>query len=106
MLVAVPPCSWMKNDSAGLAPETDGEDSAYVRMPRQGEHQADGVLVVVTAGEADDVGIRLILYDGVGNKLRALHGVDHQQQVADAFLALGLIPKPIKISDAARRPGT
>ena len=29
-----------------------------------------------------------------------------QQQVADAFLALGLIPKPIRISDAARRPGT
>jgi sulfonate transport system substrate-binding protein len=29
-----------------------------------------------------------------------------QQQVADAFFALCLIPKPIKISDAARRPGT
>src|SRR6266571_5749325 len=29
-----------------------------------------------------------------------------QQQVADTFLALGLLPKQIKISDAARRPGT
>jgi sulfonate transport system substrate-binding protein len=29
-----------------------------------------------------------------------------QQQVADTFFALGLIPKSIKISDAARRPGT
>jgi sulfonate transport system substrate-binding protein len=29
-----------------------------------------------------------------------------QQQVADAFFALGLIPKQIKISDVARRPGT
>src|SRR6201990_3036255 len=29
-----------------------------------------------------------------------------QQQVADTFFALGLLPKPIKISDAARRPGT
>jgi sulfonate transport system substrate-binding protein len=29
-----------------------------------------------------------------------------QQQVADTFFALGLIPKPVKISDAARRPGT
>jgi sulfonate transport system substrate-binding protein len=29
-----------------------------------------------------------------------------QQQVADTFLALGLIPKPIKISDVARKPGT
>lgn len=29
-----------------------------------------------------------------------------QQQVADAFLALGLIPKAIKISDVARRPGS
>ncbi|NOJ46061.1 sulfonate ABC transporter substrate-binding protein [Bradyrhizobium archetypum] len=29
-----------------------------------------------------------------------------QQQVADAFFALGLIPKQIRISDAARRPGS
>src|ERR1700710_1564321 len=29
-----------------------------------------------------------------------------QQQVADAFFALGLLPKQIKISDVARRPGT
>jgi sulfonate transport system substrate-binding protein len=29
-----------------------------------------------------------------------------QQQVADTFFALNLIPKQIKISDAARRPGT
>src|SRR6266478_6525222 len=28
-----------------------------------------------------------------------------QQRVADAFFALGLLPKQIKISDAARRPG-
>jgi sulfonate transport system substrate-binding protein len=29
-----------------------------------------------------------------------------QQQVADTFFALGLLPKQVKISDAARRPGT
>ena len=29
-----------------------------------------------------------------------------QQQVADTFFALGLLPKQIKISDAARKPGT
>src|ERR1700681_2447167 len=29
-----------------------------------------------------------------------------QQRVADSFFALGLLPKQIKISDAARRPGT
>lgn len=29
-----------------------------------------------------------------------------QQQVADTFFTLGLIPKAIRISDAARRPGT
>ena len=29
-----------------------------------------------------------------------------QQRVADTFFALGLLPKQIKISDAARRPGT
>src|SRR3954466_11661924 len=32
--------------------------------------------------------------------------VADQQQVADTFFALGLLPKQIKISDAARRPGT
>ncbi|WOH80707.1 sulfonate ABC transporter substrate-binding protein [Bradyrhizobium sp. BEA-2-5] len=32
--------------------------------------------------------------------------VADQQQVADAFFALGLIPKQIKISDVAWRPGT
>jgi sulfonate transport system substrate-binding protein len=32
--------------------------------------------------------------------------VADQQQVADAFFALGLLPRQIKISDAARRPGT
>jgi sulfonate transport system substrate-binding protein len=29
-----------------------------------------------------------------------------QQQVTDTFFALGLIPKQIKISDVAWRPGT
>jgi sulfonate transport system substrate-binding protein len=29
-----------------------------------------------------------------------------QQQVADAFLALGLIPKPVKVSDIVRRSGS
>jgi sulfonate transport system substrate-binding protein len=29
-----------------------------------------------------------------------------QQQVADSFFALGLLPKQVKISDVARRPGT
>ena len=32
--------------------------------------------------------------------------IGDQQQVADTFFALGLLPKQIKISDAARRPGT
>jgi sulfonate transport system substrate-binding protein len=32
--------------------------------------------------------------------------VADQQQVADAFFALGLLPKTIKISDVARRPGS
>ncbi|WP_454621264.1 hypothetical protein [Bradyrhizobium cenepequi] len=29
-----------------------------------------------------------------------------QQQVADTFFALGLLPKPIKISEVARRSGS
>jgi sulfonate transport system substrate-binding protein len=32
--------------------------------------------------------------------------IAEQQQVADTFFALGLIPKPIRISDVARRSGT
>ena len=32
--------------------------------------------------------------------------VAEQQQVADTFFALGLMPKAIKISDVARRPGS
>jgi sulfonate transport system substrate-binding protein len=32
--------------------------------------------------------------------------VADQQQVADRFFELGLLPKQIKVSDAARRPGT
>jgi sulfonate transport system substrate-binding protein len=32
--------------------------------------------------------------------------IAEQQQVADTFLALGLLPKAIKISDVARKPGT
>src|SRR6266568_6923753 len=32
--------------------------------------------------------------------------ITDQQQVADTFFALGLLPKQIKISDAARRPGS
>jgi sulfonate transport system substrate-binding protein len=32
--------------------------------------------------------------------------ITDQQQVADTFFALGLLPKQIKISDVARRPGT
>ena len=71
-----------------LAPEADGENSADVRVARQGKHQADGVLVVVAAWKADDVGIGLTLRDGVGDKLRALHGVHHQQQIADTFASV------------------
>ncbi|WP_249144188.1 hypothetical protein [Bradyrhizobium lablabi] len=32
--------------------------------------------------------------------------IAEQQQVAETFFALGLIPKQIKISDVAWRPGT
>jgi sulfonate transport system substrate-binding protein len=41
-----------------------------------------------------------------GIKLVADSVIADQQQVADAFFALGLLPKQIRISDAARRPGT
>ena len=40
------------------------------------------------------------------NYLRQVAQAADQQQVADAFFALNLIPKAIKISDVARRPGT
>ena len=34
-------------------------------MPRQREHQTDGVLVVIATGKADDVRVGLTLRDGV-----------------------------------------
>jgi sulfonate transport system substrate-binding protein len=32
--------------------------------------------------------------------------VAEQQRIADTFYALGLLPKPIKISDVVRRAGS
>ena len=40
------------------------------------------------------------------NYLRQIAQAADQQRVADTFFALGLLPKQIKISDAARRSGT
>jgi sulfonate transport system substrate-binding protein len=54
------------------------------------------VAVVEVALKRQSYGIKPIT-DGV---------VADQQQVADTFFALGLLPKAIKISDVARRPGT
>lgn len=54
------------------------------------------VAVVEVALKRQSYGIKPIT-DGV---------VAEQQQVADTFFGLGLIPKAIKISDVARRPGT
>lgn len=53
------------------------------------------VPVVEVALKRQSYGIKPIT-DGV---------IADQQKVADSFFALGLLPKPIKISDAARRPG-
>ena len=54
------------------------------------------VAVVEVALKRQSYGIKPIT-DGV---------IADQQRVADTFFALGLLPKQIKISDAARRPGT
>src|SRR6187397_1141286 len=54
------------------------------------------VPVVEVALKRQSYGIKPIT-DGV---------IADQQQVADAFFALGLLPKQIRISDAARRPGS
>ncbi|QDW36856.1 sulfonate ABC transporter substrate-binding protein [Bradyrhizobium sp. KBS0727] len=54
------------------------------------------VAVVEVALKRQAYGIKPIT-DGV---------IADQQQVADTFFALGLLPKAIKISDVARRPGT
>jgi len=54
------------------------------------------VAVVEVALKRQSYGIKP-LTDGV---------IADQQQVADTFFALGLLPKAIRISDVARRPGT
>ncbi len=71
-----------------LAAETDAEHAADVGMRGQRQHEADGVVVVVAAGEADDVHVRLAFGDLLRHEARALHGVDHEQVIADAFAAV------------------
>jgi hypothetical protein len=68
--------------------------------PRHAEQLAPAiglpVAVVEVALKRQSYGIKPIT-DGV---------INDQQQVADTFFALGLIPKQIKISDVARRSGS
>lgn len=54
------------------------------------------VPVVEVALKRQSYGIKPITEDVIAD----------QQQVADAFFALGLIPRQIRISDAARKPGS
>ncbi len=71
------------------ATEANGEHGAHVWMPSQREHQANGISVVVTAGEADDVDVRLAFSDGMGDVLGAFDGVDDEHEIANAFAAIG-----------------
>ena len=72
-----------------LAAEAHGEHAADVGMRGQREHEADGVVVVVAAGEADDVRVGLVFGDLLRHEARALDGVDHEQMIANAFAAVG-----------------
>jgi sulfonate transport system substrate-binding protein len=74
---------WAKNDIHAVAEQI----APAVGLP---------VAVVEVALKRQSYGIKPIT-DGV---------IAGQQQVADTFFALGLLPKTIKISDVARRPGT
>lgn len=74
---------WAKNDIHAVAEQI----APAVGLP---------VAVVEVALKRQSYGIKPIT-DGV---------IADQQQVADTFFALGLLPKTIKISDVARRPGT
>ena len=73
---------------------------AYIESYRgpQGDAPAIGlsVPVVEVALKRQSYGIKPIT-EGV---------IADQQQIADSFFALGLLPKQIRISEAARRPGT
>jgi sulfonate transport system substrate-binding protein len=75
--------AWAKNDIRAVAEQL----SPSVGIP---------VPVLKVALERQSYGIRR-LDDAV---------VAEQQRIADTFHALGLLPRPIKISDAVRRPGT
>jgi sulfonate transport system substrate-binding protein len=74
---------WAKNDIHAVAEQI----APAVGLP---------VAVVEVALKRQSYGIKPIT-DGV---------IADQQQVADTFFALGLLPKTIKISDVARRPGS
>ena len=81
-----------RGDFFGLgvfATEPDGEHRADIRMPRQRQHQADSVGIVVTTGETDNVRIFLVRRDGLGDVLRALDGINYQHQIAHALPAVG-----------------
>src|ERR1700709_537252 len=74
---------WAKGDIPAVAEQL----APAIRLP---------VPVVETALKRQAYGIKPIT-DSV---------IADQQQVADTFFTLGLLPKQIKISDVARRPGT
>jgi len=54
-------------------------------MPRQRQHEPDGIGIIVTAGEADDMDVRFTLGDSMSDELRAFDRVDHEDQIADAL---------------------
>ena len=58
-------------------------------MPREREHEPDGVGVVVAAWKADDVDVFLARRNGVGDVLRALNGVDDEHEIANAIAPIG-----------------
>lgn len=61
-------------------------------LPGQGKNQTDRIGVVVTAGKADHLRIRLIVDHFVSDELRTLDRVDHENQIADALSTVGSKP--------------
>ena len=71
-----------------FATETDAENAADVRMRGEREHEPDGVVVVVAAGETDDVDVGLAFADLLRDKAGALDGVDDEEVVANSLAAV------------------
>ena len=68
--------------------QSHGQNRANIGMPRQSQHETNGIRVVVATRKADDMNIVFAGRNRVSDMLRAFHRVNHQNQIADSLAAV------------------